>query len=54
MKLGKAILNMQDKGYKVEMKKKRNDRGMALNKLLIGDDVPTTDSSSSDKEEKDK
>ena len=39
MKLGKAIDEMKDKGYIVEMKKKRNDKGMVLNKLFIGDDV---------------
>lgn len=39
MKLGKAIDEMRDKGYIVEMKKKRNDKGMVLNKLFIGDDI---------------
>ena len=37
MKLGMGIRAMQDKGYIVEMKKKRNDKGMTLNKLLIGE-----------------
>lgn len=36
--LNRAIMTMQDKGYKVEMKKKKNDKGMALNKLFIGGD----------------
>lgn len=35
MKLGKAIGDMKDKGYKIEMKKKKNDKGMTLNKVLI-------------------
>jgi len=39
MKLGKAIGEMNDKGYKVAMKKARNDKGMTLNKVFIGDDV---------------
>lgn len=39
MKLGMAIRAMQDKGYKVEMKKKKNEKGMTLNKLFVGDDV---------------
>ncbi len=39
MKLGKTVRLMQDKGYKVEMKKIKNDKNMALNKLFIGDDV---------------
>ena len=36
MRLGKAVLAMSDKGHKVEMKKIRNDKGMSLNKLVIG------------------
>ena len=36
--LTKAIKSMEDKGYKVKMKKTRNDKGMTLNKLFIGDD----------------
>ena len=39
MKLGRAVASMQDKGYKLLMKKKRNDKSMTLNKLFIGDDV---------------
>ena len=39
MKLGKGIRAMQDKGYKVEMKKALNDKKMSLNKIFIGDDV---------------
>lgn len=39
MKLGKTIKAMQDKGYKVEMRKVLNDKRMSLNKLFIGDDV---------------
>ena len=35
MKLGKAVRTMQDKGYKVEMKKAMNDKRMSLNKLFI-------------------
>jgi hypothetical protein len=35
MKLGKAIRDMKDKGYKIEMKKARNDKGMTLNKVFI-------------------
>ena len=33
--LGKAVKTMQDKGYKVEMKKAMNDKRMSLNKLFI-------------------
>ena len=39
MKLGMAIRAMLDKGYKVEMRKVKNEKGMTLNKLFIGDDV---------------
>ena len=39
MKLGKTVKAMQDKGYKVEMRKVLNDKRMSLNKLFIGDDV---------------
>ena len=39
--LGRGIQAMQDKGYKVIMKKKKNDKGMSLNKLLIGEDAET-------------
>lgn len=35
MKLGKAIRAMQNKGYKIEMKKAMNDKRMSLNKLFI-------------------
>ncbi len=34
--LTKAIKVLDDKGYKVKMKKTRNDKGMTLNKLFIG------------------
>lgn len=37
--LNKAIGSMQDKGYKIKMKKTLNDKRMSLNKLFIGDDV---------------
>lgn len=39
MKLGKTVKAMQDKGYKVDMRKVLNDKRMSLNKLFIGDDV---------------
>lgn len=38
MKLGKAIKICIDKGFKIEMKKRKNDKGMSLNYLFIGDD----------------
>lgn len=38
MKLGKAIKTCIDKGFKLEMKKRKNDKGMSLNYLFIGDD----------------
>lgn len=38
MKLGKAIGLLCDKGLKVEMRKARNDKGMSLNKLFIGEE----------------
>lgn len=38
MKLGKAIKICVEKGFKLEMKKKKNDKGMSLNYLFIGDD----------------
>ena len=42
--LNRAIMTMQDKGYKVEMKKTKNDKGMALNKLFIeGEDTEKED-----------
>ena len=37
--LTKAINAMLDKGYKVKMKKTRNDKGMTLNRLFIGEDT---------------
>lgn len=37
--LTKAINAMLDKGYKVKMKKTRNEKGMTLNKLFIGKDA---------------
>lgn len=37
--LTKAINTMLDKGYKVKMKKTRNDKGMTLNRLFIGEGV---------------
>ena len=36
MKIGNAVKSMQDKGYKVEMRKTLNDKRMSLNKLFIG------------------
>lgn len=38
MKLGKAIKTCIDKGFKLEMKKRKNDKGMSLNYLFIGED----------------
>ena len=43
MKLSTAIRAMQDKGYKVEMRKAINDKRMSLNKLFIGEDVKDKD-----------
>ena len=37
--LTKAINVMLDKGYKIKMKKTRNEKGMTLNKLFIGEDA---------------
>lgn len=37
--LTKAINAMLDKGYKVKMKKTRNDKGMTLNRLFIGEEA---------------
>lgn len=37
MKLGRGIRAMQDKGYKVEMRKALNDKRMSLNKLFINE-----------------
>lgn len=39
MKLGKTVKAMQDKGYKVEMRKVLNDKRMSLNKLFIGEEA---------------
>ena len=35
MKLGKTVRAMQDKGYKVIMKKAMNDKKMSINKIFI-------------------
>ena len=35
MKLGKSVAQLQDKGFRVEMKKARNDKGMSLNKIFF-------------------
>ena len=35
MKLGKTINKLNEKGFNIEMKKTRNDKGMSLNKLFI-------------------
>ena len=37
MKLGKTIDKLVAKGYKLEMKKTRNDKGMSINRLFIGE-----------------
>ena len=37
--LTKSINAMLDKGYKVKLKKTRNEKGMTLNKLFIGEDA---------------
>lgn len=37
--LTKAINAMLDKGYKVKMKKARNEKGMTLNRLFIGEEA---------------
>lgn len=37
MRLGRAVGVMNEKGYKVEMRKTRNEKGMTLNKLFISD-----------------
>lgn len=39
MKLGKTIRMLQDKGYKVIMKKVMNDKKMSMNKLFINEDA---------------
>lgn len=38
MKLGKAIKTCVEKGFKVEMRKRKNDKGMSLNYIFIGKD----------------
>jgi hypothetical protein len=35
MKLSKGIAKLNEKGYDVEMKKVRNEKGMSVNKLFI-------------------
>lgn len=40
MKLGKTIIKLNERGYVLEMKKQKNEKGMSLNKLLIR--KPTT------------
>lgn len=42
MKLGKAIKTCIDKGFKIEMKKRKNDKGMSLNYLFIGEDCESS------------
>ena len=42
MKLGKTIKTCVDKGFKIEMKKRKNDKGMSLNYLFIGDDCESS------------
>lgn len=37
--LSKAITVMLNKGYKIKMKKARNEKGMTLNKIFIGEDA---------------
>lgn len=37
MKLGKTIAKLVDKGHVIEMKKIRNEKGMSLNKIFIGE-----------------
>lgn len=39
MKLGRTVRLMQDKGYKVSMRKALNDKKISLNKLFINEDV---------------
>ena len=36
MRLGKNIDKLKERGYKLDMRKSRNDKGMTLNKLFIG------------------
>ena len=35
MKLGKTINKLAEKGYNVEMRKAKNDKGMSLNRLFV-------------------
>ena len=39
MKLGKAIKLCVDKGFKVAMRKRKNDKGMSLNYLFVGEEA---------------
>ena len=43
MKLGKEIRNCVEKGIRIEKKKKKNDKGMSLNYLFVGDDCDSED-----------
>lgn len=43
MKLGTGIKKCIEKGYELEMKKRKNDKGMSLNYLFIGKDCETSD-----------
>ena len=43
MKLGKAIRTCVEKGFRLEMKKRKNDKGMSLNYLFVGDDCDSED-----------
>ena len=49
MKLGKAVDAMKDKGYKVLIKKAKNDKGMSLNKLFIEIEVEDENKKEEDK-----
>ena len=40
MKLGKTIDKLNDKGYKISMKKKKNEKGMSLNRLFLNEEEP--------------
>ena len=40
MKLGKTIGKLNDKGYKISMKKKKNEKGMSLNRLFLNEEEP--------------
>ena len=39
MRLGKTVDKLNEKGYKLEMRKALNDKRMSLNKLFVGDEV---------------